>query len=379
MPQRIIIRFFKMEAASGFVLAAFAVLGFVLANSAYADLYEAVLHTHWPLALGPLSVDLTAEEWIKDGLMTIFFFVVGLELKAEFLAGELSAPRAVVLPAAAALGGMIVPALLYLLINTHGDGRGWPVPVATDIAFATAALVVVAPRIPVSLRIFLLTLAVVDDLGAVVLIAILYTANLDVVALLAMALTLFAMLMLGRLRTPAWLFALGAVLVWAMALKAGVNTSVAGVAAAFAIPLHQNEQLQRALRPISGYLVLPVFALASAGIALKQIPLQQAFSPVPLGIALGLLFGKPVGVLLASYGAIRLRLAKLPAGATHAQFFGVACLCGIGFTMSLYLAALAFPAHSPLATDAQLGVVAGSILALILGTLVLRFAKQSPA
>ena len=378
-----ILQFLKMDATSGFVLVAFAVLAFVLVNTGFSGPYETILHASWPLRFGPLFLDMTAEEWIKDGLMTISFFVVGLELKREFVSGELSDPRAVVLPVTAALGGMIAPALLYLFLNGYfhgqGDARGWPVPVATDIAFAVAALVTVARRLPSSLRIFLLTLAVVDDLGAVVLIAILFSRDLAMPALAGMGFALLAMLLLGRMkRAPAWLFLLGAVVVWGFALKSGISTSVAGVAAAFMIPADKGQKLQAALHPLSAYIVLPLFALASAGVPLSGMPVRGIFSSIPLGIALGLAIGKPVGVLVASYSVIELRLAKFPNGASALQFLGVGCLCGIGFTMSLYIAALAF-AGGHEAVYARLGILMGSVLALILGTAVFALANKSSA
>lgn len=361
----------------------------VLANRpGEPQLYFAILNHELTLPLGPLSQTLSVQEWVKEGLMAVFFFVVGLELKNEFAVGQLSHWRAAALPIVAALGGMITPAAIYYLLNVQdhalflsgqGDTRGTPVPVATDIAFAVAALTVVARGLPRSLRTFLLTLAIADDLGAVVLIAVLFavSAPIHVEFLAGCIVALAAMLLLNRRRTPAWLYLLVAVAVWVLALKSGIATSLAAVAAAFTIPVEQSTRLQKALRWPSDYIVLPIFALAAAGVPLGHVTLQSLWSFIPAGIALGLIIGKPVGVLAASYPLIWTGVAEFPKDATHRQFFGVACLCGIGFTMSLYLAALAFNGDKVPADLARLGIMLGSVGATIVGGIVLAFAKKT--
>jgi Na+:H+ antiporter, NhaA family len=366
--------FLKSDAAGGVILVGCAAIALVIANSGLAPLYKTVLHTALPVTLGPVDIHLDVEEWIKDGLMAIFFFVVGLELKRELVAGALSDPRGVVLPVAAALGGMALPAVIYLLLAGGADARGWPVPVATDIAFAIAALAILGRRAPGSLRIFLLTLAVMDDLGAVVLIALLYSSDLEHIHFLGVGLGLAAMLALSLWRrAPLWLYGLGAALVWLFALKSGIHTSVAGVAAALTVPLGREagqgplKRLERALHPVSVFVVMPLFALAVAGVPLTGLTLRDLAAPVPLGIALALALGKPAGVLAASYGVAWSGLATLPRGAGFAHMLGIACLCGIGFTMSLYLGGLAFAGDYNAELRARLGVLLGSALALILG------------
>ena len=382
--------FLRTEAAGGFILLACAVAALIVANGSSGETYKTVLETPaiFQLTAGTFSfqIDLTVQDWIKDGLMTIFFFVVGLELKRELVQGELSDPGNVILPISAALGGMIAPALVYLSLNLGGDIRGWPTPVATDIAFAVAALSVIGRSAPSSLRIFLLTLAIVDDLGAVVLIALVFSHGIEWIPLLSTALTLAIMALLARWRSvPTWVYVVGTLIVWLFALRSGVHTSVAGVAAAFTVPIHARKdgkpsvlaQLENAIHPISAYFVLPVFAFVAAGVPLRGLQLHEFFSPVPIGIALGLIFGKPIGVLAASYIVTRLKFAKLPSGTQFSQMVAVSCLCGIGFTMSLFLAALAFHSDPVAEAEARLGVLCGSIGATILAAVCFAFTRRS--
>jgi NhaA family Na+:H+ antiporter len=382
MKRPALVQFLSTDAAGGFMLAGCAVLALLIANSGLQPLYQKILHFPLPIVAGPLDIHLDVEEWIKDGLMAIFFFVVGLELKRELLVGELSDPRMVVLPVVAALGGMVLPVVCYLMLNSGGDPRGWPVPVATDIAFALAALAILAPNAPASLRIFLLTLAVVDDLGAVVLIALLFSKDLSLTLVLCLALTLLAMTALARWgRAPLWLYGVGALLAWLFALKSGIHTSVAGVAAALTVPLGQGEagpleRLERLLHPVSAFVVMPLFALAAAAIPLGGMVGDAMLAPVPLGILLGLAIGKPAGVLLAVFIVAKLGLARIPAGASQVQMIGVACLCGIGFTMSLFLGGLAFTGDPAVEMQARLGVLLGSVLSLLLGGAAFAFARR---
>jgi NhaA family Na+:H+ antiporter len=324
---------------------------------------------------------------VKTGLMPIFFFVVGLEIKHEILRGELSNPRRLALPLLAAAGGLVLPALIYLAINglPGGHREGWPIPTATDIAFALAALAVAGPRLPPTLRIFLLTLAIADDLGAVALIAILFSAGIDLAALAAAGAGLGLLVWIGRWKTdPTVLFALIFLGVWAFTLMSGVNTSLAGVAAAMTVPIAgrrpgEHGQLKRymeALHPYVAYGVLPFFAFVAAGFAFDAFPAGGLLAPLPLGVAAGLVLSKPMGVLGATALACALKLGHRPSGATWPQILGVSMLCGVGFTMSLFIGGLAFH-DGAAAAQVQLGVIAGSVLSAVAGILTLRLAQPA--
>ena len=373
--------FLENEAAAGVALMIASAIALVWANSAAAPLYEALLALPVTVTAGGFGIDKPLILWINDGLMAVFFLVVGLEIKREVLAGELSNPSKAMLPGIAALGGMAVPALVYVVLN-WGDPvtlQGWAIPAATDIAFAVGVLALLGSRVPTSLRIFLLALAIMDDLGAIVIIAAFYTHGIVPAALGFAAIAglgLFWMNMVGVRRLTPYML-LGLVL-WVCVLKSGVHATLAGVALAFAIPLrggrHKDDvqeetplhRLELALHPWVAFLILPVFALANAGVSLAGITPSSLAEPVPLGIALGLFLGKQLGVMLASGLAIRSGLSSLPAGATWAQFYGVSVLTGIGFTMSLFIGTLAFPdpAH---AVAVRLGVLAGSIASALCG------------
>lgn len=373
--------FLKTEAGAGLILALAALAGVVAANSPLAPWYFGMLHTQLPIRIGPWAETHNVLDWIKEGLLAVFFFVVGLEIKFEVVKGELSSPRKLALPLLGAAGGMLAPAAIYLAINAFG-GRpeGWPIPVATDIVFALAALAAVGARAPPTLRVFLLALAVVDDLGAVLLIAILFTGalNLWMVSGAAGALAATASLAFWR-RTPPLLYALGAIAVWAFTLKSGIATSVGAVAAAMTVPVGGRDAcrpdvghtLTEALRPWVSLLILPVFAFAASGFPLLSLSLDEIFSPVAVGVLAGLVIGKPIGVFGASWLAVRLGLAHKPADASWPQLFAAALLCGVGFTMSLYLEGLAFDEGSPASTAARLGVMAGSLAATAIGVWLL--------
>ncbi|MBN8913116.1 MAG: Na+/H+ antiporter NhaA, partial [Rhizobiales bacterium] len=379
------------EASGGVILLIAAVAALILANSALAPLYGALLDTHVSLRIGEWGLDRSLLHWINDGLMVIFFFYVGLEIKRELIEGELSTVKQAALPAIGALGGMIVPALIYTWIN-WGDShalRGWAIPTATDIAFAIGVLALLGPRIPSSLKIFLLALAIIDDLGAIIIIAVFYTANLSLVALSLAAVGILALFVLNRrgvTRTAAYVLA-GA-FVWLCVLQSGVHATLAGVITAIAVPLlpvangngnGDSEtlaaKLQDSLYPWVTFGVLPAFAFANAGVSLAGLTPETLLSPIPLGIALGLLVGKAIGVYGFTTGAIALGIGSRPEGSSRIQMFGVAVLAGIGFTMSLFIGMLAFPepAH---AADIRIGVLSGSLCAALLGFAILRFAKR---
>lgn len=388
MTRRLTLDFLKTEGAAGVILALAAALALLAANSPWAGPYERLLHVQIPVQLGAFRQVSDFETWVREGLMAVFFFVVGLEIKFEVLRGELSNRHRLALPVLAALGGMAVPALVYALANAgpHGDLRGWSTPVATDIAFAVAALTAIGRGLPPSLRIFLLTLAIVDDLGAVGIIALVYSHDLHVQALTGAALSVVAMLLLSRWRgAPISLYVLGFLVTWAFTLSSGVNTSIAGFAAALTVPLDPRRpgeegvlrRLVEALHPWVAFIVLPLFAFTASGLSFAGIDLSRAFGSVSLGVVLALLVGKQVGVFAAASAAVATRLARKPTGASWFELWGVSILCGVGFTMSLFLTGLALPADSAAAAEAKLGVLTGSLLSVALGSLVLRIAART--
>jgi NhaA family Na+:H+ antiporter len=380
--------FFEHEAAGGIVLLAAAMLGLILMNSSAGPVYEALLETHVPIGLAPFALDKSLLHWINDGLMAIFFFLVGLEIKRELVVGELSTAKQAALPVVAALGGMIVPAAIYAALN-WGDPialRGWAIPAATDIAFAVGVLALLGDRIPAPLKIFLLALAIIDDLGAIIIIALFYTASLSLVALALAAAGIAALVLLNqRGVTTIWPYLLIGLFIWVCVLESGVHATLAGVATALAVPLapapgHSEgtlERLELAIGPWVRFVVLPLFAFANAGVSLSGITLAHVTSSIPMGIALGLLVGKATGIFAFTFAAIRMRLATPPEGATWAQIFGVAILGGIGFTMSLFIGMLAFT-DAERAAEIRIGVLLGSFASAIAGYLWLR-AVTSPS
>jgi NhaA family Na+:H+ antiporter len=387
MAKRITLDFLKTESASGVILAAAALAAIVLANSPWAGAYFAFIHEPFTIEIGAFTETLPVFDWVKEGLMAIFFFVVGLEIKYEIVRGELANPRRLALPVIAALGGMVGPALIYLAINMApgGSPRGWPTPVATDIAFAIAALAVAGPKLPPNLRVFLLTLAIVDDLGAVGLIGLLFTDHFRVMELLGALLALTGMGLLGRWRKAPYLFYLvGFVIVWGFTLKSGISTSLAGVAAAATIPLNPRkpgrpgvlEDFMEGLHPYVAFLILPLFAFCAAGFSIRGLGLSDLFGPIALGVAAGLFLGKQLGVFGAAALVIGLKLARRPTGATWVELYGLSLLCGIGFTMSLFIGQLAFPlSDATAAAQVRIGVVAGSLASTLAGMAVLAWSQ----
>ncbi len=351
-----------------------AALALAVANSPAAPAYFGALHIE---VLG-----LSLLDWINDGLMALFFLTVGLEIKRELLGGELSTWRRRALPGLAALGGMAIPALIYAGLNAHDPAalRGWAIPSATDIAFALAVIQLVGKRAPASLKLFLAALAILDDLGAVLIIAVAYTTGLSLPALGLAALTAAVLFAFNRFKVmPLPPYLLVGALLWVCMLKSGVHATIAGVVLAFAIPSGAPlRRLEHRLHPWISYLVLPLFGFANAGLALTAAAVQGALGSVPVGAALGLLIGKPVGVFGAAFAAVKLRLAARPEGANWAQVFAVAMLCGIGFTMSLFIGLLAFT-DPALQEEAKLGVLAGSLLSGLFGWCLLRLASARPS
>ena len=392
MSRRPTLEFLKTEAASGLILASAALAALVLANSPWATDYFGFIHAPFSVRIGPFQETADVLDWVKHGLMAIFFFVVGMEIKYEVLKGELSNPRRLAVPILAAIGGMALPALTYLATNAGhaSEGHGaWAVPTATDIAFALAALSVVSKRLPASLRVFLLTLAIADDLGAVGLIGALFSHDVHLRPLMGAGAALLAMTALGRWRSAPFLFyALGFALVWAFTLKSGVSTSVAGVLAAFTVPVGARRRGQDSvlhffmdsLHPYVAYGILPLFAFVAAGFSFSGMTGAHFTSPLTLGIVLGLFVGKQVGVFGAVFLAVTLGLGRKPTGATWMEVWGLSLLCGIGFTMSLFIGALALPAADLQAQNqVRLGVVLASLLSAAAGMAVLSSAGAARA
>lgn len=377
------LQFLKTEAGGGVLLAVAAIAAMIVANSQWSQTYFNLLAMPLAFDVGVWRVEATLKDWVKDGLMAVFFYVIGLELKRELTVGELSNPKTVALPVAAAIGGAALPALLYLLLAGAAEPRAWPVPMATDIAFALAALSILAPNVDPRIRLFLLTLAVVDDLLAIVLIALLFTSDLAIVPLVGAIALLFAVWALGRRRPlPIWIYPATALVTWALAKESGVHTSVLAVAAAMIVPALPASnganvvgKLEHAIHPISAYIVLPIFAFCAAGISLAGLNLQQIASGVSAAIALALAIGKPVGVALFAMAAVR--LLNAPLAFSPRELIGVGCLCGIGFTMSLFIAGLAFVGDSAREDAVRLGVLMGSALSLVMAAAVFRLWPNS--
>lgn len=371
----ILARFLSSEAAGGLVLMASALAALIVANSPLSQDYFAVLRT--------VLLGMSVEHWVNDGLMAIFFLMVGLEIKREVLAGGLSTWGQRALPGFAAMGGMLVPALIYIAFN-WGNALtlgGWAIPAATDIAFALGVLSLLGKRVPISLKVFLAALAIIDDLGAVVIIAFFYTSDLSMPMLLASLTTLLILVAMSRLgvRQLFPYLLVGSVL-WFFVLQSGVHATLAGVALALCIPMGRPEEearspllfLEEKLHSWVAFAVVPIFGFANAGVSLGGISMENLVDPVPLGVALGLLAGKQVGVFLLAALAIHTGLAKLPEGSNWLQLYGVALLCGIGFTMSLFIGNLAFPGLPHLVDEVKVGVLIGSVSAAIAGVIVLR-------
>lgn len=378
------VRLFGGEAGAGILLIAVAVLAMIAANSPLAHGYHALFHGALPWT--PIAKLDTAHLWINDALMALFFFVVGLEIKREVLDGELATPARRRLPVMAAAAGMVVPALIYLGVAGFDPSLqpGWAIPAATDIAFALGVLGLIGSRAPPSLRLFLLTVAIVDDLGAVAIIALFYTATLKLGWLALASALLGALVWLNRKGEKRVLpYALLGAALWFAVLNSGVHATVAGVLAALTVPLGLDRhgdslllRMEHALAPLSAYLIVPLFGFANAGVSLAGLSMADVLAPLPLGIALGLLLGKQIGILGAIWAARRFGLAQPPAGASWAQLWGMALLCGIGFTMSLFIAQLGFPGQPALVDEAKLGVLFGSLLSALGGYLVLRLASK---
>ncbi len=380
--------FMKLEASAGLILMGITVLALLAANSGLADAYQAILNTNLRIGVGEFEISKAALLWINDGLMAIFFFLVGLEIKREILIGELSSLDKAMLPIIAAIGGMAIPGLVFAYVNWQSPETlmGWAIPAATDIAFALGILALLGSRVPVALKVFLLAVAIIDDLGAIAIIAVFYTSELSVNALTLSMLGFAAAVALNRLGvqkvTP--YFLLG-IFMWVCVLKSGVHATLAGVLIALTIPLKEKNgdqalllRAEHALHPWVAFLVLPIFAFANAGVSLQGISISDLSQPLPLGIAAGLFLGKQIGVFGATWIAVKTGMARLPDAVNWRHIYGLACLTGVGFTMSLFIGSLAFDDGSTM-NSVRLGVLFGSVLSGVLGYALLRVFTRSPA
>jgi NhaA family Na+:H+ antiporter len=380
--------FIRLETSGGIILMIAAVLAMIIANSPLATAYDAILGTYIKVGIGSFEIAKPAILWINDGLMAIFFFLVGLEIKREVLAGELSSFDKAILPIMAAIGGMAVPGLIYAIINwgTPENLNGWAIPTATDIAFALGILALIGSRAPVALKIFLLAIAIIDDLGAIVIIAVFYTSQLSINALTISILGFAVAIVLNRMgiqRTAPYL--LVGIVMWVFVLKSGVHATLAGVLIALTIPLKSKNEdeallykMEHGLHPWVAFLILPIFAFANAGVNFTGIGIDDLLQPLTLGIAVGLFLGKQIGVFLATWIGVKSGIARLPENVTWRHVYGVACLTGVGFTMSLFIGSLAFGDADEM-NAVRLGVVLGSVLSGLFGYVLLKSASPKIA
>lgn len=383
MPVRTLREFIKLESSGGIILFAAAVLALIIDNTPLHAYYQAFFHVPLSFRIGAFHLEKPLLLWINDGLMAIFFLLVGLEVKREFLEGELNSKEKAILPGIAAVGGMLVPALIFVVFNfQHAENlRGWAIPTATDIAFSLGILAVLGKRIPLSLKVFLTALAIFDDVGAIVIIAIFYTSHISLMMLLIAVALIILLFVMNRLQVRhfAAYFIVGFAL-WVCVLKSGVHATLAGIILAFAIPIRDRKQtnisplrrLEHMLHPWVAFGVLPIFAFANAGVSFWGLTRDAFIGALPLGIALGLFVGKQIGIWGASMLGIRLGIAEMPAGASGWGIYGIALVAGVGFTMSLFIGMLAFgeSAHS-YAAMVRVGVIVGSLLSGVLGYVIL--------
>lgn len=382
--------FIKKESSGGILLVLATVLALILSNTFMSPIYEYFLHIPVEIRVGPLDLDKSLHHWVNDGLMAIFFLLVGLEVKREILEGHLSSIRQIALPGIAAVGGMVVPAVFYYVINQDNPIalEGWAIPTATDIAFALGILSLLGKRVPASLKVFLMALAIIDDLGAIVIIALFYTSDLSTLSITVAAISLTVLIVMNRLgiaKKSAY-FIVGAIL-WVSVLKSGVHATLAGVALAFTIPLKGKAENGHWFSPLKevehgllfwvAFYILPIFAFVNAGVDVRDISLEQMSGSVPLGVFLGLFLGKQLGVFGFSWLAIKLKLASLPDESNWVQLYGVSILTGIGFTMSLFIVSLAFTDGSLFHYTDRLAILLASFASGIAGYLILRYCKNS--
>ena len=379
--------FFKLEAASGLVLLFAAILALIISNGQLSDIYFSSLEKYIILGTKEFGLKLSVLHWINDVLMAIFFFFVSLEIKREFLQGELSNPKQAMLPIIGAVGGMAVPALFYIIIN-YSDSttlNGWAIPSATDIAFSLGVLSLLGKRVPISLKVFLTALAIIDDLGAIVIIAFFYSGNIEIKYLILMLVSVILLVGLNKFKVKSFIpFLVVGVFLWDFTHQSGIHATIAGVLLALTIPhnIKNNKEsmllkLEHGLSPYVAFGIMPVFAFANAGVSLEGLTFKTLLNPVPLGIVLGLFFGKQIGVFVLSYISIKLKFADKPTGSTWTALYAVSILTGIGFTMSLFVGNLAFANNLEYIDGVKIGVLTGSLLSTLFGYfLLLIFSKK---
>ncbi len=373
--------FFKLEAASGLILLISAILALIISNSSLSYLYFETLEKYFFLGINNFGLKLSVLHWINDVLMAIFFFFVTLEIKREFIQGELSNIKQAILPIIAAVGGMLVPALIYVYINFGNSETltGWAIPSATDIAFSLGVLSLLGSRVPISLKVFLTALAIIDDLGAIVIIAFFYSGDLSIFYLSMMLISFIALLALNKFGIKKFLpYLIVGILLWDFTHESGIHATIAGVLLACTIPHRKKEKdfsllvkIEHAISPYVAFAIMPLFAFANAGVSLEGISFTSLLMPVPLGILMGLFVGKQLGVFLFSYVSIKLKFAQMPNNSNWISVYGVGVLTGIGFTMSLFVGNLAFPDSSQYIDGVKLGVLSGSLLSTLFGYFLL--------
>ena len=378
--------FFKLEAASGLVLLFAAIFALIISNGNYSEIYFSTLNKYLTLGTKEFGLKLSVIHWINDVLMAIFFFFVSLEIKREFLQGELSNPKQALLPIIGAIGGMAVPALFYIMVNFSDSAtlKGWAIPSATDIAFSLGVLSLLGKRVPISLKVFLTALAIIDDLGAIVIIAFFYSGNIEVKYLILMLISLIFLIGLNKFKIKNFLpYLLVGIFLWDFTHQSGVHATIAGVLLALTIPhnIKNNKnslllKLEHGLSPYVAFGIMPIFAFANAGVSLEGLTFLTLLNPVPLGIVLGLFFGKQIGVFLLSYLAVKFKLADKPSNSTWPAFYAVSILTGIGFTMSLFVGNLAFANDLQYIDGVKIGVLTGSLLSTLFGYFLLRISSK---
>ena len=375
--------FFKLEASSGIMLLVAAILAIVISNGSYSNEYFSILKKYITLGTDSFGLKLSVLHWINDVLMAIFFFFVSLEIKREFLQGELSNPKQAMLPIIGAVGGMVVPALFYIFVN-YSDSttlNGWAIPSATDIAFSLGVLSLLGKRVPISLKVFLTALAIIDDLGAIVIIAFFYSGNIQSYYLILMLLSVITLVGLNKFKVIIFLpYLIVGIFLWDFTHQSGIHATISGVLLALTIPhntkVNKNSlllKLEHALSPYVAFGIMPLFAFANAGVSLQGLTFASLLNPVPLGIVLGLFFGKQIGVFVLSYLSVKLKFADKPTNSTWSAFYAVSILTGIGFTMSLFVGNLAFANNMEYMDGVKIGVLAGSLLSTLFGYFLLLF------
>ena len=378
--------FFKLEAASGIFLLIAAALALIISNSFLSDKYFETLSTYLTLGIKPIAIKLSVLHWINDVLMAIFFFLVTLEIKREFVQGELSNPKQALLPIVGAVGGMLVPALVYVYININDPStlKGWAIPSATDIAFSLGVLSLLGSRVPVSLKVFLTALAIIDDLGAIIIIAFFYSNKIQILYLLLMLIAVIILIAINKFNINKFLpYLLVGVFLWEFTHQSGIHATIAGVLLALTIPHDKKNKnkslllkLEHNLAPYVAFGIMPIFAFANAGVSLEGLTFKSLLNPVPLGIVAGLFFGKQIGVFIFSFISIKLKFASLPSQSNYVSFYAVSILTGIGFTMSLFVGNLAFANDLQYIDGVKIGVLVGSLMSTLFGYFLLLFSTK---